>query len=452
VNPSMDSGQALEPWSPPADDSLNFVRHVGDRISAQGMALAGGAGFIAAWLLAQGFTVTEGGQLPLLFVLCTAAPMAFLSVSWNQTHRRPSSGLCSEPCVTNARRCAVKFVGLVGTLLVLAACYWLLPEYAQAFYRPVWETAKWVAFPILALSLPYILWVDRRMLEPKDGYWHTGQLFLGRWLWAKPPWEGWRGIDFFQIKEHVLGWMVKGFFLPLMLAGSVEYLNVLVKEGIRLATFGELYVTALNLILAVDVLFGSVGYLLTLRPLDSHIRTTEPTVLGWAAAICCYIPFSTFIWSSVLNYKGRTDWMDWLQPWPILFVSWGFAILALHAVYVWSTASFGCRFSNLTNRGIIVDGPYRYLKHPAYVSKNIAWWLMAVPFVAHASWSAALRACVCLALTNLIYILRAWTEERHLMRDPAYVVYCQWMKAHGLKQAILDRITSFRRRIRRSGL
>ena len=124
--------------------------------------------------------------------------------------------------------------------------------------------------------------------------------------------------------------------------------------------------------------------------------------------------------------------MDWLHPWPILFVSWGFAILVLHVVYVWSTASFGCRFSNLTNRGIIVDGPYRYLKHPAYVSKNIAWWLMAVPFVAQATWPAALRACICLALTNLIYVIRAWTEERHLMRDPAYVVYCQWMKEHSL--------------------
>ena len=34
---------------------------------------------------------------------------------------------------------------------------------------------------------------------------------------------------------------------------------------------------------------------------------------------------------------------------------------------------FSFRFSNLTHRGIITSGPYRFTKHPSYVSKNIAW-------------------------------------------------------------------------------
>lgn len=274
------------------------------------------------------------------------------------------------------------------------------------------------------------------MIEPEDGYWHTGLVFLGRW----------HEVNISQIKAHAMGWLVKGFFLPFMLAGVIEHLDLLMKEGVNFSVFNYLFATTFNLILAVDVIFGSIGYLLTLRILDSHISSTEPTWLGWLSAVICYKPFSTFFWVTFLSYKGKTNWMDWLQPYPILFITWGFAIIMLHVVYVWSTCSFGCRFSNLTNRGIIVDGPYRYLKHPAYVSKNLAWWLMAVPFVAHATWSGALRACICLLLTNVIYAIRAWTEERHLSRDPAYVKYSSWMEKHGMFAGLRRAIHNMLRR------
>ena len=348
--------------------------------------------------------------------------MAVLSFAVNRVWLRASSGLCATPRPVNWSRCIVKFTGLAGTLLALAVCYWLFPEYAKAFYRPVWSIVHRTLLLALLLAIPYIIWVDCRMIEPEDGYWHTGLALLGRW----------HEVNFVQIKAHALGWLVKGFFLPFMLAGAVEHLDFLTKEGVNFLTFNCLFSTTFNLIFGVDVIFGSIGYLLTLRILDSHIASTETTWLGWLSAIICYKPFSTFIWATFLCYSGKTNWMDWLQPYPIIFITWGFAILMLQFVYVWSTCSFGCRFSNLTNRGIIVDGPYRYLKHPAYVSKNLAWWLMAVPFVAHATGAEALRACICLLLTNGIYAVRAWTEERHLLHDPAYVRYSCWMEQHGV--------------------
>ena len=42
-----------------------------------------------------------------------------------------------------------------------------------------------------------------------------------------------------------------------------------------------------------------------------------------------------------------------------------------------------------------------------------------------------IRACLLLLLLNGIYYLRARTEEAHLSRDPAYVLYALWMEAHG---------------------
>jgi hypothetical protein len=75
-------------------------------------------------------------------------------------------------------------------------------------------------------------------------------------------------------------------------------------------------------------------------------------------------------------------------------------------------------------QGIITSGPYAITRHPAYVFKNISWWLIAVPWVTtHDSALDAARRCLRLAGVNGIYYLRARTEEAHLLQDPVYVDY-----------------------------
>jgi protein-S-isoprenylcysteine O-methyltransferase Ste14 len=90
------------------------------------------------------------------------------------------------------------------------------------------------------------------------------------------------------------------------------------------------------------------------------------------------------------------------------------------------------RFSNLTNRGVITTGPYRWSKHPAYITKNLSWWMISVPFVADAGWPTAVQSCLLLAGVNLIYFLRARTEERHLSQDPVYRDYAAFIASEGL--------------------
>jgi steroid 5-alpha reductase family enzyme len=75
-------------------------------------------------------------------------------------------------------------------------------------------------------------------------------------------------------------------------------------------------------------------------------------------------------------------------------------------------------------QGIITSGPYAFLRHPAYVCKNISWWMIAVPWSMHDGAAMAFKRCVRLALINLVYYARAKTEEAHLLRDPAFVDYC----------------------------
>ena len=41
-----------------------------------------------------------------------------------------------------------------------------------------------------------------------------------------------------------------------------------------------------------------------------------------------------------------------------------------------------------------------------------------MPFIAGAGWLTAVQSCLLLGAANLVYYLRARTEERHLSADP----------------------------------
>jgi protein-S-isoprenylcysteine O-methyltransferase Ste14 len=254
-------------------------------------------------------------------------------------------------------------------------------------------------------------------------------------LWARLLFRGERPKNWRPVREMLAGWMVKAFFLPLMLvylATNADHLNALLTDAMNtpysLATFRFMY----ELSFAMDLMVGTVGYLCTLRILDSHVRSAEPTTLGWVAALICYQPFWSLIASQYIHYEGSVLWDSWLASLPVVRVIWGTVIIALLVCYALSTIAFGLRFSNLTNRGIITSGPYRFTKHPAYITKNLSYWMVTVPFIEPLGWRPALAHCAALVAVNLLYFLRAKTEERHLMNDPDYRAYAEWISKNGL--------------------
>ncbi len=176
-----------------------------------------------------------------------------------------------------------------------------------------------------------------------------------------------------------------------------------------------------DFIFFIDLLFTTVGYALCFRPIDTHLRSAEPTFLGWGVALFCYEPFFGMLFErQYVHYQGL-GFGNWLATMPGLRWAWGITILLLITVYVLATVAFGVRFSNLTHRGILTNGPYRFTKHPAYVAKNLSWWLLSIPFIPNESLATSIKHCVGLLLVNFIYYMRAKTEERHLSLDPTYV-------------------------------
>ena len=231
-------------------------------------------------------------------------------------------------------------------------------------------------------------------------------------------------------QQVFLGWAVKAFFLPLMLAWLYDWLVAPAEQGRGIEGWWLIFFMSMSALYALDTLFGTIGYISTTKLIDSQIRSTDSTWLGWISALACYPPLSAVILRQWLDYRDGLDWQLWLVD-SVLAPLWAAAIVGLTLIYTWATLAFGPRFSNLTNRGIITSGPYRWTKHPAYISKNLSWWLIAVPFVSDQGALAAMTNCLALLGVNGIYWVRAKTEERHLMQDPVYREYAAWIARFG---------------------
>lgn len=367
-------------------------------------------------------------------LVAMAGPIGIVDIFCNKVYRRRSAGLGkagAEPLLANLPRVAVKLLGLWLTLALIALSYWALPEYGGDFYAPFFDLMRLIGPVFVLCSIPYFLLVDRRMSEPRDGYWLAGRLLLGEFPDGPAERE--------TLKHFALGWVIKAFFLPLMtvfLFGNIQWMS---DNDPGQALSPNAFGWWLRLAFFIDVAFATVGYMLTLRVLDSHIRSANPLLLGWVVAIICYPPFWNLIEAQYLKFSGPEAWEFWLASSPVLYSLWGAALLGLIFFYAWSTAAFGLRFSNLTHRGIITGGPYGLTKHPAYIAKNIFWWLSAMPFLSGNGWEFAVKGCLLLGLVNAIYFIRARTEERHLAQDPVYAAYAEWIAEHGAFGRLMGR-------------
>ena len=392
---------------------------------SNGVGVAGLVG-LAAWLAVARWFGMDGPLAGLTAVACCALPMVLWSLLVDRVHRNPSTGLDwsrpARPWRETLDISLVKLTGLWTTWALLAIVYCTSRWYWDGEYLFAMDVLQGAVPLILPLSIPYVLWIDRRLAIPRDGAFAFGQFLLGQ-----------GAADRAAIAEHFRSWTVKAFFLAFMIAiVPGNYRNVIVAPLGTLNGPVPLARALISLMFLVDVAFATVGYVLTCRPLDSHIRSANPFVAGWVAALMCYPPFILMNSGGPLDYHYATeDWSYWLADHPLLLWPTGAALVLLTGYYAWATVAFGLRFSNLTHRGILTHGPYRWTKHPAYLAKNAYWWILTTPLVATTgSLTDIFRNTVTLAGVSGVYYWRARTEEKHLGADPVYRAYAAWMDRH----------------------
>ena len=399
-----------------------------------GCGLAGLAGLLA-WVCVARVYGMDGPYAALCNVAACGLPMVLWSLLVDKVHRNPSTGIDWAQRKGWRDTIDVSLTKLAGLWITWAALA-LVYATGRFFWQDNFVFAMWcletVAPFVLVLSIPYVLWLDRKLIDPRDGAWAFGAWLIGT-----------ATVDREAVYNHIRSWTVKGFFLAFMLAivppGFAEFIRfdgaAALRDPVALANF------LITFMFLVDVAFATVGYILTMRPLDSHIRSANPFAAAWMAALICYPPFVLMGDGAPLDYHvGTQDWDIWFAGHPVLLAGTGAVLVLLTAIYAWATVAFGLRFSNLTNRGILTHGPYAFSRHPAYLTKNLFWWLSTVPILTTGSMVDAARATILMGVVSGVYYWRARTEERHLLLDPAYRDYNAWMARNGLVPRIFARV------------
>jgi protein-S-isoprenylcysteine O-methyltransferase Ste14 len=195
--------------------------------------------------------------------------------------------------------------------------------------------------------------------------------------------------------------LVKILFVPYFVVYLTNHLVTFQQSTVPTTIF-----TACLLIIEAcwltDLAFGIFGYLATLSLLGREVRAIDATALGWAVCLVVYEPFNRGIGPAYLSYEGpgSTTWQAWLEGHDILLGFWVAPVLAGMLIYAWAGLHMGIIYSNLSSRGIVTNGPYRFTKHPHYIFKNIVWWLTAVPFISTTSPFDAARQCLIMLFVN----------------------------------------------------
>ena len=244
-------------------------------------------------------------------------------------------------------------------------------------------------------------------------------------------------------KQGIAACGIKFFFVPFILDAFLQHcmtINYKTCDLFRWSLLDKferpLFVQDINhlffevlfaLVLLFDIVPFVVGYLVESKSLDNQVKSVETTWAGWFFCVMSYPPFN-----GAVSSFARTDFNEYVAPfhnveWGV-YLQFGLNIgaLVLMALYSSASVSLGWKASNLCSRGVVSSGLYKYVRHPAYASKNLAWWLFAIGTAVHVAQAGKsyLPPLFALAFWNWVYYMRAYTEELHLARsDPDYLEY-----------------------------
>lgn len=351
--------------------------------------------------------------------------------------------------------CVWRYICYLVLFYLAVFIYKVAPEYGfidnSAYYQPWFKMCQWLLTAYIWLGFPYVLLTYSLKYDAekdKNSYHQLVETAVisalsGLKLIQKPSTVN---VSRAQLKKISLGLLVRLFFVPLMTVFFIDQFGRLVSNFGYMTEFlpkkimdGNYSHAMLNqdmmnimkpIIFSIDVSIAWCGYTLTSRWIDNETQSTEPTILGWCVCLISYPPFQLAALYFIFPAESKMLSLD-----NQYFVTFFTVLLLLSfIIYTLATIVFGVRFSNLTHRGIIRTGPFSIIRHPAYTSKNISWWLGIFPVVLYLYFTGAtpfiyaFLSIVGLMAQSYWYYLRAMTEEKHLMVDPTYQEYCKVVK------------------------
>ena len=344
----------------------------------------------------------------------------------------------------------IKWVGSMTGLAITLFGWWALREYDRSQYMPMWRV-----LPDVLPYVPLVMFITHLFTEwrlgPSGGDGRDlGLVTLFRFKEA----------DGTGICDELLTWFIKGFFLSINFCEVPKVLSAIRGKEEEIFSLPWPQLQPLILFIIYGFIIASIlpGYVFSSRLFNTHIRKISHSWFAYSVTLVCYSPFVMGLTQRWFEYSPINPTPNWNKPWvsfsgddmTMLYILGGL-IIFFELFHYWGEAILGIRSSNLTNRGIITNGPFRVCKHPVFASKCFAWFIIWLPFMNGDTVLECIRLMVAFFGMCVVFGARCWAEERLLAEDPDYVAYGLYMDQHSVFAPIARYIPllQFRWRLKR---
>lgn len=315
----------------------------------------------------------------------------------------------------------------VVVIAVGLVLYTLFPFFQFYFSGPeefgFSEGSKLVENGLYFLGLVYLALIPPVFLDyQKKGRTPKSTIVFGKLLEKRFDREFW-----FVFRVYAL----KFLFIPLMYLGAIYFGEIAVAHLLGVLDTDTtswtlvmwinhyIFPAFLNSAMTIVLIVYAFGYCVDSDRMNNKIKSVDKSGFSWAVTIICYAPFYAFVFYLIPNASQEYAFFknEHITAWVRI------VIMLIVAAKTWAILTLGTKSSNLTNRGIVTKGLYRWIRHPHYLTKIMIWWIGVLPSLVHAYWLIG-----GMIFWTTIYVLRALTEEQHLKKDPAYQAYMKEVK------------------------
>lgn len=285
------------------------------------------------------------------------------------------------------------------------------------------EGSKYVENGLYFLAFVYIALIPPVFLD----YQKKGRLPKSTLLFRKLSTGNFDKEIAFILRLYAL----KFLFIPLMYLGAIYFGEIAISHlfgvskvdlsnwtlvmWINHYIFPSFMYTAMTIVLIIY----AFGYCVESDRLNNRIRSVDDSGISWLVTIICYVPFYPLVFYLIPMGAQEFAFFKNEEITAVVRV----ILMLIVAAKSWSIITLGTKSSNLTNRGIVNNGPYRWIRHPHYLTKMMVWWIGVIPSLIHEYWLIG-----GMIFWTTIYVLRALTEEQHLKKDPEYRDYMEQVK------------------------
>lgn len=334
------------------------------------------------------------------------------------------------------RRAIVRYLVWLAALFAGYAFYQLTPIYnspqhaaTHHLFGQFLHYYLWFGLPYFALTLTLKASRQEDFYDPAIRMLHVTKQILLRSLRGQSPRVIFRALRRPYNRKVFLNLAMRAYFIPVMVEQvapqTLTAINSLYRE-LDAASFINTLILLSTVFWLMDILNATIAYCLESRWLENRSRSIDLTLGGWIVCLSCYPPINE-ITGSLFAFAPQVDTGQAgdlvLSSLGLLYAFKMLQVLLL-GVHIFTDTSLGPSVANITLKKLQTRGMYGLVRHPGTTTKLLLWLVTSVFYKRF--WTA--RMMFGYVMWALLYVLRAFTEERHLKKFADYRAYMQKVK------------------------